>query len=115
MAGLRASLDVMGYPKEGRAEGDLAGAASIIIPADTYLAGAQESAARETLVFFAFLACCLMVAFFGVSRLVTRPLRKLGVASASWSATSSTSTSATSARATRWRTWRAASTPWPGS
>ena len=81
MAGPRAKLDVMGYPKEGRAEGDLAGAASIIIPADTYLAGAQESAARETLVFFAFLACCLMVAFFGVSRLVTRPLRKLGVAS----------------------------------
>ncbi len=79
--GPEGELDVMGYPKEGRAEGDLAGAASIIIPADTYLAGAQESAARETLVFFAFLACCLMVAFFGVSRLVTRPLRKLGVAS----------------------------------
>ena len=79
--GPEGELDVMGYPKEGRAEGDLAGAASIIIPADTYLAGAQESAARETLVFFVFLACCLMVAFFGVSRLVTRPLQKLGAAS----------------------------------
>ncbi|HIW75869.1 MAG TPA: DUF3365 domain-containing protein [Candidatus Gordonibacter avicola] len=47
-------LDVMGYPKEGRSVGDLAGAASIIIPADTYLVGAQESIARETLVFFLF-------------------------------------------------------------
>lgn len=71
-------LDVMGYPKEGRSEGDLAGAVSIIIPADTYLAGARENALRETLVFFAFLACCLLVAFYGVSRLVTRPLKKLG-------------------------------------
>ena len=78
--GPEGELDVMGYPKEGKAEGDLAGAVSIIIPADTYLASAQESAARETLVFFAFLACCLLVAFFGVSRLVTRPLGKLGVA-----------------------------------
>lgn len=79
--GPEGELDVMGYPKEGREKGDLAGAASIIIPADTYLAGAQESATRETLVFFLFLACCLLVAFFGVSRLVTRPLRKLGAVS----------------------------------
>lgn len=74
-------IDVMGYPKEGRVEGDLAGAVSIIIPADTYLAGAQESAARETLVFFIFLACCLIVAFFGVSYLVIKPLGKLGAIS----------------------------------
>lgn len=74
-------LDVMGYAKEGRQEGDLAGAVSIIIPADTYLAGAQQSASRETMVFMAFLAVCLLAASLGISRLVTRPLRKLGEAS----------------------------------
>ena len=79
--GPEGELDVMGFPKEGREVGDLAGAASIIIPADTYLAGAQESALRETLVFFLFLASCMLVAFYGVSRLVTRPLRKLGAVS----------------------------------
>ena len=40
--GPEGELDVMGYPKEGKAEGDLAGAVSIIIPADTYLAARRK-------------------------------------------------------------------------
>lgn len=74
--------DPMGYPKEGLAVGDIAGAASIIIPADTYLASARETTMRETLVFLAFLLCSLAIAFYGISRLVTRPLRKIEEASA---------------------------------
>lgn len=73
-------LDVMGYAKEGLAEGDLAGAVSIIIPATTYLESASENSMRETTVFALLMVCCLSVIALGISVLVTKPLTKLGEA-----------------------------------
>lgn len=70
-------LDVMGYPKEGLKEGDIAGAASIIMPADTYMENIQANLIQETLMFLLLILCGLGVVFGGISKLVTRPVRQL--------------------------------------
>lgn len=54
-------LDVMGYAKEGKQKGDLAGAASIIMPADTYLANMRSNILWETVVFLAIAGASVAV------------------------------------------------------
>lgn len=73
-------IDEMGYPKEGKKVGDLAGAASIIMPASTYMDGIRESTLSETLVFSLFVVCGLGVIFWSISRMVTSPVRRLELA-----------------------------------
>lgn len=70
-------LDVMGYVKEGMKEGDIAGAASIKMPADTYMANINASLVQETGIFVLFMFAGLAIIYFGVSRLVTTPVKRL--------------------------------------
>ncbi|RDB70727.1 histidine kinase [Eggerthella sinensis] len=70
-------LDIMGYEKEGMKEGDMAGAASILMPADTYMDNVRESLIQETIVFVLFVFVGLGITFFSISKLVTSPLKKL--------------------------------------
>jgi signal transduction histidine kinase len=70
-------VDLMGYPKEGLKVGDVAGAASIIMPADTYVKNTQASILQETLIFVLFILAGLAAIFFSISRLVTSPLKRL--------------------------------------
>jgi signal transduction histidine kinase len=73
----KGEMDIMGYPKEGLAEGDIAGAASIIMPADTYVRNIQNSLIQESLLFVVLVLAGLAVIFFSIAKLVTSPLRRL--------------------------------------
>ncbi|MEG1746222.1 MAG: DUF3365 domain-containing protein [Raoultibacter sp.] len=75
-------IDVMGYPKEGLKKGDIAGAASIIMPANTYIENIQSNMVQETLMFFLLILGGLGVIFWGISRLVTQPVKRLENAAA---------------------------------
>jgi signal transduction histidine kinase len=70
-------LDIMGYPKEGLKDGDIAGAASIIMPADTYVRNIQNSLIQESLLFVALILAGLVVIFFSIAKLVTSPMKRL--------------------------------------
>lgn len=70
-------LDIMGYPKEGQHLGDIAGAVSIIMPAETYMQSLRTNVWQETLVFSIFIIGGLGAIFWGISRLVTSPVRRL--------------------------------------
>ena len=70
-------LDSFGYPKEGKHLGDIAGAVSITMPVELYMAGVRNSVTSDILVFGAALLISLTVIFSGVSRFVTRPIGKL--------------------------------------
>lgn len=76
----KGELDVMGYPKEGQQLGDIAGAASIIMPAKTYAQNAQANVRNGALVFSLILICGLVVIFWSISHLVTSPVHKLEIA-----------------------------------
>lgn len=73
-------LDAMGYPKEGQRIGDIAGAASIIMPADTYMENVRTSIVQEVCIFALVVIGGLSVIFWCVSHLVTKPLKRIGVA-----------------------------------
>lgn len=73
-------LDVLGYAKEGQHIGDIAGAASIIMPADVPLDNARANLVQDGVVFVLVLAGGLAAIFFGVARLVVKPLKQLGSA-----------------------------------
>jgi signal transduction histidine kinase len=70
-------MDIMGYPKEGLEAGDIAGAASIIMPADTYVRNIQNSLIQESLLFVVLILAGLVVIFFSIAKLVTSPMKKL--------------------------------------
>lgn len=70
-------IDQKGYAKEGLQLGDVAGAASIIMPMQTYERNIQSSLAQESAIFLLFIVAGLVVIFFGTSRLVLRPVRRL--------------------------------------
>ena len=72
-------IDIKGYPKEGMQLGDIAGVASITMPTQTFDTTLGENVLRESMLLFLVLASGLAVIFFGISRLVTRPLKKLQV------------------------------------
>lgn len=71
-------LDVLGYEKEGQKIGDIAGAASIIMPVDTYLQNSRTNLLQETVIFALVLAGGLAAIFFGIAHLVAKPLKQLG-------------------------------------
>lgn len=71
-------LDVLGYEKEGQKIGDVAGAASIIMPVDTYLQNSRSNLVQETVIFALVLAGGLAAIFFGIAYLVAKPLKQLG-------------------------------------
>jgi signal transduction histidine kinase len=71
------TLDLMGYPREGRAVGDLAGAASIIMPADTYLANARDTIIWETAIFGVLMLAGAAIIFWFISRLNASRLHRL--------------------------------------
>ena len=73
-------LDAMGYPKEGQRIGDIAGAASIIMPADTYMENVKTSIVQEVCIFALVVIGGLSVIFWCVSHLVTKPLKRIGLA-----------------------------------
>ena len=73
-------LDAMGYPKEGKQVGDMAGAVSIIMPADSYLEGVSKNVTREVLIFALVIIAGLSMMFWAITHLITRPLRRMEVA-----------------------------------
>jgi signal transduction histidine kinase len=73
----KGEVDVMGYPKEGLKEGDIAGAVSIIMPADTYLSNINSSLLQENLLFVVLILAGLAVIFFSIAKLVTEQRREL--------------------------------------
>jgi signal transduction histidine kinase len=73
----KGALDIMGYPKEGLEEGDIAGAVSIIMPADTYMRNINSSLLQESLLFILLILAGLTVIFFSIAKLVTSPMKRL--------------------------------------
>lgn len=70
-------IDITGYPKEGWATGEIAGAVSVTVPTDLYYANMQKSVINNILFFLAILACMATIIYFALSRLITRPLSRL--------------------------------------
>ena len=70
-------LDSFGYQKEGKREGDIAGAVSIVMPIDLYLEDIEGNIASNVFFYSCVLVMGFAVILFGVSRLVTKPLGKL--------------------------------------
>lgn len=61
-------IDMVGYPKEGMKVGDIAGCASISMPADTYLGGIFDNLRQDAVVFSVILLGGLFVIYVGFSR-----------------------------------------------
>lgn len=61
-------IDMVGYPKEGMREGDIAGCASIIMPVQTYAQGIREALFQDAAVFSIILIAGLLIIYFGFSR-----------------------------------------------
>lgn len=70
-------LDSFGYQKEGKREGDIAGAVSIVMPIDLYLENIKGNIASSVFFYSCVLVMGFAVILFGVSRLITKPLGKL--------------------------------------
>jgi signal transduction histidine kinase len=70
-------LDPFGYPKEGKRVGDIAGAVSIVMPIDMYQKDIENNIASNIFFYSCLLVLGFAIIFFGVSRLVTKPLEKL--------------------------------------
>lgn len=70
-------LDVTGFAKEGWVLGDVGGAISIIMPLDLYAAATRSAIEQDVLFFCAMLAVCLLVIYFALTYLVTRPLERI--------------------------------------
>lgn len=70
-------VDITGFPKEGWTVGALAGATSIVIPLEDFEERREENVARDVGFYTALLLCFLLLLFFGLRKLVTRPLHKL--------------------------------------
>ncbi|MDR0501394.1 MAG: DUF3365 domain-containing protein [Coriobacteriales bacterium] len=70
-------LDIMGYPKEGKNVGDLAGAASIIMPAQTYVNNMQMNIITESIIFAVLLLFGLLIIFWSGQRLAAARMRGL--------------------------------------
>lgn len=71
-------LDVLGFEKEGWVIGDLGGAISITMPIEIYLDGVTNNVIYQVIFFFVVILLCVSVIYFGIAKLVTRPLNKLG-------------------------------------
>jgi signal transduction histidine kinase len=65
-------VDVTGHEKEGLKVGDLAGAASIIMPIDLYMEGIRANIFQQSIYFFVVLSTLIIIAYFAISYLVRR-------------------------------------------
>lgn len=70
-------IDPAGFPKEGRAVGDLAGIMSIGIPTKLYSSGLWENILRQIAGLGLAIVAVAFLMFFLVSHFVTNPLSKL--------------------------------------
>lgn len=70
-------LDSFGYEKEGKKEGDIAGAISIVMPIDIYMKGIRDNTFTNILFFGAMLLIGFAAIYYGVSKLVTNPICEL--------------------------------------
>ena len=70
-------IDITGYPKEGWERGDLAGAISIVIPAEDYINAYSQALARDVVFFLMIVFSALAVVFVAVRHLATKPLRSI--------------------------------------
>lgn len=61
-------IDTVGYPKEGLAVGDIAGCASIAMPAEPYLRAVRDSLGQDLVVFSLILLGGFLCIYFGFSR-----------------------------------------------
>ena len=70
-------MDVTGYPKEGWQVGDIAGATSIVIPAEDYVSAYNSALARDMVFYCAIMVVTMVVVFLALNRLATKPLHRL--------------------------------------
>ncbi len=73
-------IDITGYPKEGMAVGDVGGAISIIMPVDLYLSNINATVWQQALYTFLITVISMIIIFMAMSRLVTKPISKLELA-----------------------------------
>jgi two-component system, NarL family, sensor histidine kinase BarA len=67
-------LDVLDFPKEGWKVGDLGGAVSIVVPMDIYIENIRYNVSQEVAFFSLNTLLFILVTYFAVSNLVTKPL-----------------------------------------
>lgn len=70
-------LDPTGYEKEGWDIGDVAGAVSVVVPADLYFSNMYGAVLNNVLFFLAIILCMTVVIYLALTRLVTGPLSNL--------------------------------------
>jgi signal transduction histidine kinase len=76
----KGELDKFGFPKEGQKEGDIAGAISIVMPIELYMGGIRSNINQGIVIFAIVAVAVFAIIFFGISRLVTKPLREFETA-----------------------------------
>ncbi|WP_018212149.1 MULTISPECIES: DUF3365 domain-containing protein [Desulfitobacterium] len=70
-------LDILGYPKEGWKIGDLAGIVSIVMPTAMYTENIQSNVVKQVGYISLLTLSIIMVIYYAMSKLVTRPLNQL--------------------------------------
>ena len=70
-------LDATGYPKEGWSVGDVAGAVSVVVPADGAMANMRDAIVGNMMFFLAVVAAMALLIYVVISRLITEPLTEL--------------------------------------
>jgi signal transduction histidine kinase len=69
--------DITGYPKEGWEVGDIAGAVSVIVPTSLYFQNMQQAVISNVLFFLLIMLCMVVLIYFALTRLITKPLTHL--------------------------------------
>lgn len=70
-------LDATGYPKEGWSVGDVAGAVSVVVPADGAMTNMRDAIISNMMFFLAVVAAMALLVYVVISRLITEPLTEL--------------------------------------
>ena len=77
-------LDATGYPKEGWSVGDVAGAVSVVVPADGAMANMRDAIVGNMMFFLAVVAAMALLIYVVISRLITEPLTELRASFSVW-------------------------------
>lgn len=70
-------IDATGYAKEGWAVGDVAGAVSVTVPAETALANMRDAVVTNMVFFLSVALAMAAIIYIVISRMVTEPLTAL--------------------------------------
>lgn len=70
-------IDATGHPKEGWNVGDVAGAVSVVVPAETAMANMRDAIVGNMVFFLAVVAAMALLIYVVISRLITEPLTEL--------------------------------------